>query len=60
MKKTELEDQPRLFSLSEVANVLHCSKEQVLRLTSGNVCDAPPLPSIRLGRSRSSESEGER
>lgn len=39
-----------LLTLSEVAELLHCSKAHVGNIVAGRVPGCPPIPSVCLGR----------
>jgi excisionase family DNA binding protein len=39
-----------LLTLSEVAELLHCSKAHVGKVVSGRVPGCPPIPAVSLGR----------
>jgi Helix-turn-helix domain len=39
-----------LLTLSEVAELLHCSKAHVSRVVAGLVQGCPPIPAVPLGR----------
>ena len=39
-----------LLTLSDVAELLHCSKAHVCKAVSGRVRGCPPIPAISLGR----------
>ena len=41
-----------LLTLSEVAEMLHCSKAHVSNVVAGRVRGCSPLPAVRLGRRR--------
>lgn len=41
-----------LLTLSEVAQVLHCSKAHVSNVVDGRVRGCSPMPAVRLGRRR--------
>jgi excisionase family DNA binding protein len=41
-----------LLTLSEVAQVLHCSKAHVSNVVAGRVRGCSPIPAVRLGRRR--------
>jgi excisionase family DNA binding protein len=41
-----------LLTLSEVAEMLHCSKAHVSNVVGGRVRECPPMPAVRLGRRR--------
>jgi excisionase family DNA binding protein len=39
-----------LLTLSEVADLLHCSKAHVGRVVAGRVAGCQPIPALHLGR----------
>jgi excisionase family DNA binding protein len=39
-----------LLTITEVADVLHCSKAHVCNLVAGRVLGCKPMPAVRLGR----------
>jgi hypothetical protein len=39
-----------LLTLSDVAELLHCSKAHICKAVSGRVRGCPPIPTIALGR----------
>jgi hypothetical protein len=39
-----------LLTLSDVAELLHCSKAHVCKTVSGRVRGCPPVPAVSLGR----------
>jgi hypothetical protein len=39
-----------LLTLSDVAELLHCSKAHVCKTVSGRVRGCPPIPAVSLGR----------
>ena len=39
-----------LLTLSEVAELLHCSKTHVCRAVAGRVAGCPAIPAVSLGR----------
>jgi len=39
-----------LLTLSDVAELLHCSKAHVCKAVSGRVRGCPPIPAVSLGR----------
>lgn len=39
-----------LLTLSEVADLLHCSKAHVSNAVSGRLPGCPPIPAVSLGR----------
>ncbi|HLJ45444.1 MAG TPA: helix-turn-helix domain-containing protein [Bryobacteraceae bacterium] len=39
-----------LLTMSEVAELLHCSKAHICNLVAGRVNGCPPLPAVPLGR----------
>lgn len=39
-----------LLTLSDVAELLHCSKAHVCKAVSGRVPGCPPIPAVSLGR----------
>lgn len=43
---------PRVLTVSEVADILRCSKAHVHNLINGKVSGVAPLPSLALGRRR--------
>lgn len=43
---------PRILTVTEVADVLRCSKAHVHNLINGKVSGVAPLPSLALGRRR--------
>jgi excisionase family DNA binding protein len=43
---------PGVCTVTEVAEILRCSKAHVHNLINGKVVGVPPLPSLRLGRRR--------
>ena len=39
-----------LLTLTDVAELLHCSKAHVSNVIAGRVSGCPPIPAVRLGR----------
>jgi excisionase family DNA binding protein len=44
------DDDAKVLTIKEVAQILRCSKARVQNVLSGKVKDVPPLPFIPLGR----------
>ncbi len=47
---THLLESPEVLTLSEVAEILRCSKAHVCKMVNGQVAGTSQLPAIKLGR----------
>jgi hypothetical protein len=43
---------PDVLTMTDVAEILRCSKAHVCKIINGQVSDTPPIPAIAMGRRR--------